>query len=292
MSEPYVAAKDGCLLGESPIWSVEEQALYWVDIRNPMIHRFEPATGERKKIRVQTEIGSIGFATDNRLIAGTRMGFAFIGLSDGSWRDIADPEGDGRLNRVRMNDGKVDRKGRFWCGGMDDPQMEELASLWRLDTDRSVHKMEGPVKISNCLCWSPDDTILYFADSLRHQVWMYDFDLESGTIENRRTFLEVPSEEGVPDGATVDAEGFVWIAHMRGGMVRRYDPDGKAEREYRFPASLTSCPALGGADLTTLYVTTASTRFTEEDFAREPNAGSIFAVETEIKGIPEPVFQG
>ncbi len=292
MSEPYVAAKEECLLGESPIWSVEEQALYWVDIRNPMIHRLEPATGERKKIRVQTEIGSIGFATDNRLIAGTRMGFAFIGLSDGSWRDIADPEGDGRLNRVRMNDGKVDRKGRFWCGGMDDPQMEELASLWRLDTDRSVHKMEGPVKISNCLCWSPDDTILYFADSLKHQVWMYDFDLESGTIENRRTFLEVPSEEGVPDGATVDAEGFVWIAHMRGGMVRRYDPDGKAEREYRFPASLTSCPALGGADLTTLYVTTASTRFTEEDFAREPDAGSIFAVETEIKGIPEPVFQG
>ncbi len=292
MSEPYVAAKDRCLLGESPIWSVEEQALYWVDIRNPTIHRLDPATGERKKIRVQTEIGSIGFATDNRLIAGTRMGFAFIGLSDGSWRDIADPEGDGRMNRVRMNDGKVDRKGRFWCGGMDDPQMEELASLWRLDTDRSVHKMEGPVKISNCLCWSPDDTILYFADSRKHQVWMYDFDLESGTIENRRTFLDVPPEEGVPDGATVDAEGFVWIAHMRGGMVRRYDPDGKAEREYKFPASLTSCPALGGPDLTTLYVTTASTRFTEEDFAREPDAGSIFAVETGIKGIPEPVFQG
>ncbi len=292
MSEPYVAAKDRCLLGESPIWSVEEQALYWVDIRNPMIHRLDPVTGERRKIRVQTEIGSIGFATDNRLIAGTRMGFAFIGLSDGSWRDIADPEGDGRMNRVRMNDGKVDRKGRFWCGGMDDPQMEELASLWRLDTDGSVHRMEGPVKISNCLCWSPDDTIMYFADSRKHQVWMYDFDLETGTIENRRTFLDVPPEEGVPDGATVDAEGFVWIAHMRGGMVRRYDPDGKAEREYRFPASLTSCPALGGPDLTTLYVTTASSRFEKEDFEREPDAGSIFAVETGIKGIPEPVFQG
>lgn len=292
MAEPYIAVKESCVLGESALWSVAEQALYWVDIKNPTIHRFHPATGERKKIRVQTEIGSIGLATDNRLVAGTRMGFAFIGISDGSWRDIADPEGKGRDNRVRLNDGKVDRKGRFWCGGIEDPGMSEISSLYRLDPDRSVHRMEGPVRISNCICWSPDDRTMYFADSRRRTVWAYDFDIEAGTISNRRDLIRVADDEGVPDGATVDAEGFLWIAHMRGGKVRRYDPTGKLEREIRFPVSLTSCPAFGGQDLTTLYVTTASMLFGPADFAREPDAGSVFAVETGVKGLPEPVFAG
>lgn len=296
MSQPYVAAKDSCILGESPIWSADEQALYWVDIRNPMIHRLHPDSGERRKWRVQTEIGSIGFATGNRLVAGTRMGFAFIGLDDGSFEEIADPVGDGRDNRIRLNDGKVDRRGRFWCGGMEDPGYGEVSSLYRLDADLSVHRMAGPVRISNCLCWSPDDRIMYFADSRAQTVWAYDFDIATGEIANRRDFLRVADGEGAPDGATVDSEGFVWIAHMRGGMVRRYDPSGKpsgkAEREIRFPASLTSCPAFGGPDLSTLYVTTATSRFEAADFAREPDAGSVFAVETGVTGLPEPVFAG
>ena len=109
MSEPYIAVKQSCILGESPVWSVEEQALYWVDIKNPMIYRFDPVSGNVKNWRIQTEIGSIGLAGKGRLIAGTRMGFAFIGLDDNSFKELADPEGDGRMNTVRMNDGKVDR---------------------------------------------------------------------------------------------------------------------------------------------------------------------------------------
>ena len=290
MSEPFVAAKQFCILGESPIWSVAEQAMYWVDIRNPMIYRLDPTTGEVRNWRVQTEIGSIGLAGDGRLIAGTRMGFAYIDLADGSFEELADPEGDGRMNAVRMNDGKVDRQGRFWCGGMEDPGAGEVASLYRFDPDHTVHKMAGPVRIANALCWSPDDTVMYFADSRKGTVWSYDFDSAAGTIENRRVFLEVADSDGVPDGATVDSDGFVWIAHMRGGAVRRYDPAGTLERTIRFPASLTSCPAFGGPDLSTLYVTTASSRFEPADFEREPDAGSLFAVETDVTGIPEPVF--
>jgi len=292
MGEPYIAAKDSCLLGESPIWSVEEQALYWVDIRNPMVHRLHPETGERERWRIETEIGSIGFAGGSRLIAGTRMGFAFIDLADGGFEVLADPEGDGRLNRIRLNDGKVDRLGRLWCGSMEDPGMSDVGTLYRFGADRNVERMEGPVQIPNCICWSPDDRVMYFSDSRRHTVWSYDFDIDAGTIGNRRIFLEVPENEGVPDGATVDAEGFVWIAHMRAGMVRRYAPNGLQDREIRFPVSLTSCPAFGGPDMSTLYVTTGSTRFTEADFAREPDAGSLYAVETGVKGLPEPVFAG
>ncbi len=290
MPKPYVAARETSILGESPIWSVEEQALYWVDIRNPMIHRLDPATGDRQRWRIQTEIGSIGFAGGKRMIAGTRMGFAFIDLESGDFEELGDPEGDGRMNAVRMNDGKVDRRGRFWCGSMEDPGYGEVASLYRFDLDHSVHKMEGPVCISNAICWSPDDTVMYFADSLKKTIWAYDFDIASGAIENRRDFLIIGDDEGVPDGATVDADGFLWVAHMRGGKVCRYDPDGKREREVQFPVSLTSCPAFGGQDLSTLYVTTASSRFEAADFEREPAAGSLFAVETDVKGLPEPVF--
>ncbi len=290
MSNPRVAVRETCILGESPIWSVAEQALYWVDIRNPTIHRFEPATGSRRKWRVQTEIGSIGFASGGRLIAGTRMGFALVDLDDGAFEELADPEGDGRLNRVRMNDGKVDRRGRFWCGSMQDPGNARIGSLYRFDPDRAVRRMAGPVSISNAICWSPDDAVMYFADSLLRTVWAYDYDAEAGEIANRRVFVEVPEAEGVPDGATTDADGFVWIAHMRRGAVRRYDPDGKMEREFEFPVSLTTCPAFGGPDLSTLYVTTASTRFGPADFGREPYAGSVFSVETDAKGVPEPIF--
>tara|TARA_R110002072_G_scaffold60051_58_gene152771 strand:+ start:5629 stop:6507 length:879 start_codon:yes stop_codon:yes gene_type:complete len=290
MSEPYIAVKQSCILGESPVWSVAEQALYWVDIRNPMIYRLDPASGDVRNWRVQTEIGSIGLAGEGRLIAGTRMGIAYIGLDDNSFEELADPEGDGRMNAVRMNDGKVDRQGRFWCGGMDDPGYAEVASLYRFDHDHSIHRMAGPVTISNALCWSPDNTIMYFADSRKRTMWAYDFDAVSGAIENRRVFLEVADGEGVPDGATVDSEGFVWVAHMRGGKVKRYDPAGKAEREIAFPVSLTSCPAFGGPDLRTLYVTTASSKFEPADFEREPDAGSLFAVETDVTGLPEPVF--
>ena len=290
MSEPYVAVKQSCILGESPIWSAAEQALYWVDIRNPMIYRWDPISGDLKNWRIQTEIGSIGFAGEGRLIAGTRMGFAYICLADGDFEELEDPEGDGRMNAVRLNDGKVDRRGRFWCGSMEDPGYGEVASLYRFDPDHSVHRMEGPVQISNAICWSPDDTVMYFADSRKQAVWAYDFDIDAGTIDNQRTFIEVPEDEGVPDGATVDSEGFVWVAHMRGGRVKRYDPDGKVEREICFTVSLTSCPAFGGPDMSTLYVTTASSRFEPADFEREPDAGSLFAVETDVRGLPEPVF--
>ena len=200
MSEPYIAVKQSCILGESPVWSVAEQALYWVDIRNPMIYRLDPASGDVRNWRVQTEIGSIGLAGEGRLIAGTRMGIAYIGLDDNSFEELADPEGDGRMNAVRMNDGKVDRQGRFWCGGMDDPGYAEVASLYRFDHDHSIHRMAGPVTISNALCWSPDNTIMYFADSRKRTMWAYDFDAVSGAIENRRVFLEVADGEGVPGG--------------------------------------------------------------------------------------------
>lgn len=292
MSEPECVVKVNNLLGESPIWSVERQALFWIDVRNPMIHRFVPATGKHDKWTVETEIGSIGLAQDGKLIAGLRTGFGLYDLETNTYEVIADPEGEGRLNTVRMNDGKVDRAGRYWCGSMEDPGQSPVGTLYRLDTDRSCHAVEGEIRIPNSLCWSPDSRTMYFADSRQHTIWAHDYDLETGAMTNRRVFVEVEESLGVPDGATVDAEGFVWSAQMFGGRVTRYDPDGKAERVVELPVPQITCCAFGGADMDVLYITTASVRMNREDLAAQPLAGGLFTVDVGIKGLPEPEFLG
>ena len=292
MSTAEVVVNESCILGESPIWSVAEQALYWVDVLNPSIHRFDPATGAHDRWLVETEIGSIGLASGNRLVAGLRMGFALYDLGSSKLEIIDDPEGHGRQNINRLNDGKVDRAGRFWCGSMQDPGREPVGTLYRMDTDRSVHAMADGIRVPNALCWSPDDRTMYFADTYAECIWAYNYDLATGAIENRRVFAEAGEGPGRQDGATVDSEGFVWNAHIFAGRVVRYDPHGRIEREIAVPTlQATSC-AFGGRDLDILYITTASMRMSRDELAADPLAGSLFAVETGVRGLPEPRFGG
>jgi sugar lactone lactonase YvrE len=292
MSTAEVVVKESCILGESPIWSVAEQVLYWVDVLNPSIHRFDPATGAHDRWLVETEIGSIGLASGNRLVAGLRMGFALYDLGSSKLEFIDDPEGHGRQNTNRLNDGKVDRAGRFWCGSMQDPGREPVGTLYRMDTDRSVHAMADGIRVPNALCWSPDDRTMYFADTYAECIWAYNYDLATGAIENRRVFAEAGEGPGRQDGATVDSEGFVWNAQIFAGCVVRYDPHGRIEREIVVPTpQVTSC-AFGGPDLDILYITTASMRMSRDELAADPLAGSLFAVDTGVRGLPEPRFGG
>ena len=292
MSEVEVAADGNAVLGESPIWSPDEAALYWVDIANPTVHRLDPATGERRHWFVETETGSIGLAGPGRLVAGLRTGLHYLDLETGGIEKICDPEGEGRFNENRMNDGKVDRAGRFWVGTMNDPGHEPRGTLWRIDADGTAEATMGEIRIPNALCWSPDSATMYFTDSYSHQIWAFDFDLDSGTFENRRVFAAIPEDEGVPDGATVDAEGFVWCAHMFGGKVSRFAPDGTVDRAIALPVpQVTSC-AFGGPELATLYVTTASLRMDRAALSQQPLAGALFAADPGARGLPEPVFGG
>ena len=290
MSEVEVAAGGNAVLGESPVWSPDEAALYWVDINNPTVHRLDPATGERARWFVETEIGSIGLAGPGRLVAGLRTGLHFVDLETGGIEKICDPEGEGRFNENRMNDGKVDRAGRYWVGTMNDPGHKPQGTLWRIGADGDAESTMGEIRIPNALCWSPDSATMYFTDSYSHQIWAFDFDLEAGAFENRRVFAAIPEDEGVPDGATVDAEGFVWCAHMFGGRVSRFAPDGSVERTIALPVpQVTSC-AFGGPELATLYVTTASLRMDRAALAEQPLAGALFAADPGVRGLPEPVF--
>ena len=290
MSEVEVAAGGNAVLGESPVWSPGEAALYWVDINNPTVHRLDPATGERERWFVETEIGSIGLAGPGRLVAGLRTGVHYFDLETGGIEKICDPEGEGRFNENRMNDGKVDRAGRFWVGTMNDPGHKPQGTLWRIDADGKAEATMGEIRIPNALCWSPDSATMYFTDSYSHRIWAFDFDLDSGTFENKRVFASIPEDDGVPDGATVDEEGFVWCAHMFGGRVSRFAPDGTVDRTIALPVpQVTSC-AFGGPELATLYVTTASLRMDRAALSQQPLAGALFAADPGVRGLPEPVF--
>jgi sugar lactone lactonase YvrE len=147
-----------------------------------------------------------------------------------------------------------------------------------------VHTLATAVHLSNGIDWSPDDRLIYYTDSLRRVIWAYDFNLATGAIANRRAFVDVPADAGVPDGLCVDAEGCVWSAHWGGSRVTRYDPDGRIERVIELPAAQITCPAFGGADLDTLYVSSAAIGLSAADFARTPDAGGLFALAPGVRG--------
>jgi sugar lactone lactonase YvrE len=196
---------------------------------------------------------------------------------------------------VRFNDGAVDGEGRFWAGTMnkdvEDPAVTD-GCLYRLDPDRSCHKMGSGFTISNGIGWSLDQRIMYFTDTLRSVIYAYDFDPARGTIGNRRPFVRVPPEEGYPDGLTVDSEGCVWSALWGGWKVVCFDPRGRAVDEVRLPVSDVSSCAFGGSDLRDLYITSAWEELSAEERALQPLAGDLFRARLPVPGREESRFAG
>lgn len=278
------------LLGEGPLWDAADRALHWVDIKRREIHRFDPATGRDEKWSTPEDVGSLALRERGGLVVALTSGFHFFDPATGEIVPIAKPELDRATNR--FNDGKPDRQGRFWAGSMDDREAAPTGALYRLDADLSCTRLVDGVVCSNALCWSPDSRTLYYADSGRRIVWAWDFDAADGTIDNRRVFIELPKGEGVPDGATVDAEGFVWLAQWNGWRVTRYDAKGRVDRVVRLPVQCPTCPMFGGSKLDVLYVTSASNKLTPEQRQAQPLAGGIFAIDPRVRGLPEARFKG
>ena len=218
-------------------------------------------------------------------------GFAFFDPETGALHRIAE-HGPGGPD-LRYNNSKCDRRGRFWAGTMyEGPEKRRIAGLARLDPDLSLHAMEKGVGTSNSIAWSPDDRTFYYSDTSARVIWAYDFDLDAGTIGNRRVFSDMDGQPGGPDGSTVDAEGFLWNAQWGGWRLVRYASDGRIDRIVPMPvAQPTSC-AFGGPDLATLYVTSARTGLSDADVARQPQAGGLFALDLGVRGLPEPRFAG
>jgi sugar lactone lactonase YvrE len=278
-------------LGEGPIWSPDEHALYWVDIQNRLIYRYYPATGAHESFEISSRVTVLAPRASGGFVVGTDTGFASWDPQTQEVNFIANPEADRPY--IRFNDGAVDAQGRFWAGTMNDQEPAAPdGSIYRLDPDGSVHKMATGFTVSNGTAWSPDHKTMYFTDTFRQMILAFDYDPESGSISNQRPYVRVPEEDGYPDGHTVDSEGFVWSTHWGGWKVTRYDPTGKVEREIRLPApNVTSC-AFGGENLDELYITTAWATMSEEDRKKHPLAGDLFRVRVGIKGMEQPKFAG
>ena len=172
------------------------------------------------------------------------------------------------------------------------PSAPGTSSLYRLDADLSIHKMETGVTISNGIGWSPDHKTMYFTDTPKKVIYAYDFDVETGAIEKRRNFVHAPDDPWSPDGLAVDSEGFVWSAQWGGWKIIRYDPKGKKEREVKVNAAHVTACAFGGPDLTDLYITTAWSGLSAEARRDQTQAGDLFLLQTDIKGLPEFKFAG
>ncbi|WP_370225091.1 SMP-30/gluconolactonase/LRE family protein [Pararhodobacter marinus] len=271
------------MLGESPLWDERRQRLYWVDGVSRLIRFHDPASDSTGQCETPSTVGSIGLCEDGRLIAGLVDGFYLVDPDKGAVTPFLIPP---RNEKMRFNDGKVDRQGRFVCGGMGvfaDP----VGELWRIDGAGHSEILANGIRIANALCFSPDGGTMYFADSLDRFVRAYDYD--NGELSRPRVFADTQQFNSGPDGATVDAEGHVWVALVNVGKLARFTPSGKLERLLEAPTDMPSCPAFGGPDLSTLYVTSIKDSGSGRAISRHPQGGHLFAIDgLGIRGLAEP----
>jgi len=277
-------------LGECPIWSVEEQALYFVDIKGRALHRFAPATGEHRTFAMPEEIGCIGFRKGGGFIAGFRSGLWLLDADGSRLQKLADNPEDQRTSR--FNDGRVDPAGRYLAGTIDEPKDGGKAHLYCYDS-RGLSTLADGLLTSNGVAFSPDGRTLYHSDTPTFTVWRYAYDPATGEATDKTLFVRLQPTEtdrGRPDGAAVDEQGCYWTALFEGGRIQRYAPDGRLLAEYPVPARCPTMVCFGGADLKTLYVTSARTGRSEDELSTFPHSGSLFAMPVDVPGLPEYTF--
>lgn len=283
-----LALDAGADLGEAPTWDAAARRLIWIDITEGLVHRFDPRAGRDEVFEVGQPVGAAVPTASGRLALAVSDGYALLDPITRRIERLAEVESN--VPETMMNDGKCDRAGRFWAGTKDVEGRRPLGSLYRLDTDHRVVRVVTGVTISNGLGWSPDQRAMYYIDSARYGIDVFDFEPESGSASNRRRLVDLPRTWGLPDGMTVDQGGFLWVAFWTGSAVRRLAPDGRLVSVVEMPVSLVTSCAFGGDDLSDLYVTSARAGLSETQLRTEPHAGGLFRIHAEIRGIPAPPF--
>ena len=277
-------------IGEGPVWDHREQRLYWLDVTRGIVHSFDVESGSDESFEVGQHVGALALRRTGGFVLAVRGGFAAFDPRTGRIEDIADTEAANPTNR--MNDGKVDSRGRFWAGSMAYAERGQEGSLYRLDRDHSVKKMLTGLGISNGLGWSPDDETMYHVDSPAQGIDAYDFEPDTGRITNGRRLVHIENAEGTPDGMTVDTEGCLWVALWNGSEVRRYRPDGRIDAEVRLPARQVSSCTFGGPALRDLYITTAMRGLSPQELRQQPGAGGLFRHQPGVGGMPSTLYEG
>ena len=279
-------------LGESPLWHSSEQVLYWCDIAGQRLNRFDPATGTHRHWNFDSEVGCCAPVQGGGLLLALRSGLLHFDPVSGGATVVAGAPYD--TAHERFNDGKADPQGRMWIGTMYLPREPPRAALYRFAGGR-LERMAGDVTVSNGLAWSPDARTLYWADTKAHRIDALDFDVGAGAISRRRVFAQFPLKTpdqaltgygGRPDGAAVDAQGGYWVAMYEGARLLRFAPDGSLTRDIGLPVRCPTMPCFGGANLQTLYVTTARANRPADELAREALSGCVLQLRVDVPGLP------
>jgi sugar lactone lactonase YvrE len=283
MSEARSVLAVQATLGEGPVWVERDQALWFVDIKNHKVHRFDPATSDHHSYDAPGQVGWILPSDDGKFLAGLQQGVARFDPASGAFDVIATPEA--AIPSNRLNDAAVDAQGRIWFGSMDDGEGAATGRLYRFDRGVVADTGLAPVTITNGPAISPDGRTLYHTDTLGriiHRVPIQD----DGSLGTPSVFATIEEADGWPDGAVCDADGFVWTGLWGGWRARRYAPTGDIVAEVRLPAANVTKIAFGGADLRTAYATTARKGLDADALAGQPLAGNIFAFEVDVPGMP------
>ena len=278
-----------CKVGEGPVWDVAEQALYYIDILERKVFRWHPATGEHRAWDVPDMIGSMALRERGGAIVALVNGVHVLDFTSGEVEPLALMEPPDPA--IQLADGKVDRAGRFVFGTSHRQAKEPVGGLYSLDSDGKIAQLDREVILGNGPCFSPDNRTLYHADSMTQTVYCYDYDIETGGVSNRRPFFDTTAYGPIPDGATIDAAGDMWLAICEGGVVVRLSPAGEVKQAIEMPTKLPASCMFFGPDLDRLFVPSIDPSF----LGREPAEadGWCYAIDgLGATGLPEPRYRG
>jgi sugar lactone lactonase YvrE len=252
------------------------------------MHRLDPVSGASRTWAMPSRIGSFGLRESGGAVVALVDGFHLLDFATGELSFLVGPE---PVAGVRLNDGKVGPDGRFWAGTMDEEQLSRpIAALYRLDPDRSLHRVVEGLIVSNGLAWTADGAVMFHSDSKGQVIWAYDHN--DGEITGRRVVARPTEEIGRPDGGAADVDGYYWSAGISAGVLNRWSPEGRLDRSIPLPCSNPTAPCFGGPDMRTIFVTSLRHDLPADVLVDKPLSGGIFAVRADVPGVPIAHYRG
>jgi len=280
-------------LGECILWDEQNEQVLWTDMPGRKLYSYTLRTDTIKHVSFDRDLCSFGMVVNSQvLLCAFDNGLALFDRTNDTLKLIP---GLDQPDAIRLNDGRVDRQGRFWVGSLVDNPGNQISNtlngqLYCIDANGDITTHLDGIRISNSICWSPTGELMYFADTPAKTIWQFDFNQTDGTLSNRRIFTTTKQNAGVPDGSTVDSEGCLWNAEWGSGRVVRYTPAGDINYVINLPVSQPTCVTFGGENYSDLYVSTARYGLDDSQLLEQPDAGDIFVYETTVKGLPEEQF--
>lgn len=278
------------MLGECPLWHPQQQLLYWVDIPGRAVHQLNPANGSHQQWAMASEPTALAWSATGGLIVASRSGFAHLNTDNGTLTPIAPASYN--TCKARCNDGRCDAAGRFWVGTLCDSRELPAAEMLCLERGQLKQVWQGGMTVSNGLAFAADQKTLFHADTTSHQIRRHTFDVTQGSVGPAQLMHQFNSTKdqsygGRPDGAAIDSEGAYWCAMYEGGCLLRMTPEGEILQKIPLPVRCPTMLAFGGADLKTLYITTASDNRPADELVQYPLSGCVLTLQVPVAGRAE-----